>query len=220
MASTPIPSPELTQIATRVIAGLIGWRWTWPRRTVQEVYRIPYGCSSLLLYGRPTSQADVASVVDINGNPITPFEVSNGYRVDFPSWWGSTGIWTDTNWPPLPYLFPGQYQRVGFTKITVVYTYGSPPPLDIQRAIDQLARQFALAECGQQCQLPERVTNVTREGVSWTLIDPQDFLDNGRTGLYFVDLILKTYTGAPARSAVWSPERGVPRRLSSVQVTV
>ena len=59
-----------------------------------------------------------------------------------------------------------------------------------------------------ECVLPQRVTPISRQGVSWTLLDPQDFLDNGRTGIYHVDLFLRTVNPdrARLRSRVFSPD--------------
>ena len=213
--TTPIPSPELQLIATRIMSGLLGWRWTWPPRRVTEKYQVPYGCQTVTLWGRPV--LTVHSVLDQQTQPIN-FELSGGHRLDFPNWWGGNGLWIDSNYPPSPYLWPNMFPRPGTTIITVEYTYGSEPAPDVQRAIDQLADQFARADMGGACQLPERVTSVVRDGVSWTLIDPQDFLDKGRTGLYYVDLVLKVYSGGKTRSMVVSPEAPPPRRLSSVQV--
>ena len=77
--------------------------------------------------------------------------------------------------------------------ITVVYTYGTAPPPLGKMAARELAKQFILyATDSDECKIPERVTSVSREGVSWTLLDPQDFLEDGRTGIYAVDMFLKT----------------------------
>jgi hypothetical protein len=66
---------------------------------------------------------------------------------------------------------------------------------------------------GETCSLPTRVSNVTRQGVSFTILDPFDFLTNGRTGLYTVDLFLSTYNpnGLRRPSRAWSPDLPMTR---------
>jgi hypothetical protein len=76
-------------------------------------------------------------------------------------------------------------------------------------AAKALADQFVLAMQGsEECTLPQRVTSISRQGMSMTLLDPQDFLDKGRTGIYQVDLFLTTINpdGARLRSRVFSPD--------------
>jgi len=50
-----------------------------------------------------------------------------------------------------------------------------------------LAGEQAKAAAGQKCSLPERISNISRQGVSWTVVDGQDFYDKGRTGIDRVD---------------------------------
>jgi hypothetical protein len=96
--------------------------------------------------------------------------------------------------------------------VTVTYRYGAPPPALGRIAAKALADQYVLAmEDSDECTLPQRVTQISRQGMSWTLLDPQDFLDKGRTGIYQVDLFLSTVNpdGARMRARVFSPD--IPR---------
>jgi hypothetical protein len=96
--------------------------------------------------------------------------------------------------------------------VTVTYTYGAPPPALGRIAAKALADQYILAMSNdEECMLPQRVTQISRQGMSWTLLDPQDFLDKGRTGIYQVDLFLTTVNpdGARLRARVFSPD--IPR---------
>lgn len=107
--------------------------------------------------------------------------------------------------------------------VEVTYTFGAPPPSLGKRAAKELADQFILAATGDdECSLPQRVTSVSRQGMSWTLLDPQDFLDKGLTGLYLVDLFLRTANpnGAQLRARVFSPDvpRGKTRRVTQPTV--
>lgn len=98
--------------------------------------------------------------------------------------------------------------------IRVCYEFGSTITAAARRAVIQLAHEI-LAECLgdvvpelSDCQLPERVTSVSREGLSYQILDPQQFLERGRTGVSSVDLWLSTInpTGAKRPSGVWTPD--------------
>jgi hypothetical protein len=95
-------------------------------------------------------------------------------------------------------------------RVVVTYGYGVNPPQAGVDAAVALAEQFVLATTDPgACELPQRVTSVSRQGVDVTLLDPQEFLTDGRTGLYSVDLFLAAENpGGRARvpSAVWSPQ--------------
>lgn len=85
-------------------------------------------------------------------------------------------------------------------EIEVSYTYGAVPPTAGIDAAIRLANELILAEKGSdQCSLPLRVTSITRQNVSMTVMDPQEFLDNGKTGIYSVDLFIKAYNPDGAR---------------------
>jgi hypothetical protein len=220
--TAPVPSPDLTAIATRVMSNLLGQRWTWPRRRVVDTYRVPYQTRIIRLWGTPVSA--VWSVKGPTGQLVeqAEWQLNNGNQIWFlqpQEWWWPGGLYDIAAPPPwFNMSWYGTRQPPGSRDITVDYAYGSPPPPDIDRAINQLAQQFALADaCSPNCKLPERVTSVAREGISYTLIDPQDFLTQGRTGLYFVDLVIGSY-GGKARSSIMSPELPPPRRISSVVV--
>jgi hypothetical protein len=101
----------------------------------------------------------------------------------------------------------------------VQFTYGREPPEIAKRAAAELACQLALS-CSPTgagtCRLPQRVQSISRQGVSMTVLDPFNFLDNGRTGLYICDLFLATYNPSGVRrpGAVMSPDWG--RRVRRV----
>lgn len=94
--------------------------------------------------------------------------------------------------------------------VTVRYEYGALPPASGHLAALKIANELIESlEPDGDCTLPQRVTSVSRQGVSWTLLDTQDFLEQGRTGIYEVDLFLKTYNPANALrpSRVYSVDR-------------
>lgn len=100
--------------------------------------------------------------------------------------------------------------------VEVSYTYGSPPPASGRAAARILATELVkFYEDDDTCALPQRVTSVTRQGVTYTILDNQSFIDEMRTGIYAVDLFLKTANPdrARARSRVFSPDLGRARRI-------
>ena len=103
------------------------------------------------------------------------------------------------------------------SRVEVTYTYGSPPPTAGRAAARVLATELVkLYEGDDTCALPQRVTSISRQGVSYTLLDSQDFIDELRTGIYAIDLFLKTANPdkARARSRVFSPDIPRARRIT------
>lgn len=96
--------------------------------------------------------------------------------------------------------------------IEVTYTYGIEPPTIGKMAARTLAIEFAKLWAGDDdCALPQRITSISRQGVSYTILDRQDFIEEMRTGLYAVDLFLKSVNPdkARAKARVFTPD--VPR---------
>lgn len=103
------------------------------------------------------------------------------------------------------------------SNVEVTYTYGTPPPTAGKAAARILATELVkLYEGDDTCALPQRVTSVSRQGVSYTLLDSQDFIDELRTGIYAIDLFLKTSNPdrARARARVFSPDVPKARRVT------
>lgn len=95
---------------------------------------------------------------------------------------------------------------------SVVYRTGTPVPAGGRMAVALLAAQLWKA-CGAgrgKCQLPERVTEIVRDGVTYSLLDNWHLqvFQSGRTGLSRVDLWLATVNphGARAPMRAWSPD--------------
>ncbi len=103
------------------------------------------------------------------------------------------------------------------SQVEVTYTYGSPPPTAGRAAARVLATELVkLYEDDDTCALPQRVTSISRQGVSYTLLDNQDFIDELKTGIYAIDLFLKTVNPdkARARARVFSPDQPRARRIT------
>jgi hypothetical protein len=102
------------------------------------------------------------------------------------------------------------------SNVEVTYTYGTPPPAAGRAAARILATELVkLYEGDDSCALPQRVTSIARQGVTYTVLDSQDYIDNLRTGIYAVDMFLKTANpdGARTRSRVFSPDTPRARRI-------
>lgn len=103
------------------------------------------------------------------------------------------------------------------TYVEVTYTYGTPPPSSGRAAARLLATELVKSyEGDDSSSLPQRVTSIVRQGVTYTVLDQQDFIDELRTGIYAVDLFLKSVNPdkARARSRVFSPDTARARRIT------
>lgn len=106
--------------------------------------------------------------------------------------------------------------------IEVTYTYGQQPPTAGRHAARLFAIELVKLWEGDPCALPDRVTSVTRQGISYTILDNQDFLENFRTGIYAIDIFLKTANPAKALapSKVFSPDIPRARRMAPARPKV
>jgi hypothetical protein len=151
--------------------------------------------SRIRLRGRPVTK--IHAVRRRDGAIISPSEY---YLVDHSTLQAAAGVpWTPCN-----------------TEVT--YSYGTYPPTLGKMAARTLAMEFAKLWSGaDDCALPERVTSISRQGVTYTVLDSQDFIDDLRTGLYSIDLFLKSTNPdrARAKARVFSPDVPRARRYST-----
>jgi len=101
--------------------------------------------------------------------------------------------------------------------IEISYSYGAEPPVLGKMAARRVAIEFIkLWEEDETCALPQRVTSISRQGVSYTVLDSQDFLQEMRFGIYEIDLFLKAVNPnkAQKRSKVYSPDIPKARRYT------
>lgn len=139
----------------------------------------------------------IHTVRDRDGNVVDPKKY---YLADHSTIYGAP----NANWNPF--------------NVEVTYTYGTPPPSAGRAAAKLLATELVkMYEGDDTCALPQRVTSISRQGVSYTILDNQDFLENMRTGIYAVDMFLKTANPdkARARARVFSPDTNRARRISA-----
>lgn len=129
------------------------------------------------LRGRPVTR--IISMRNKNGQILDP---NSYYLVDH----STIHIKAGTPWTPC--------------NVEITYAYGVPVPTAGKMAARKLAIEFARLWAGDEmCELPQRVTSVSRQGVSYTILDNQEFIEELRTGLYEIDLFLKTVNPDNAR---------------------
>lgn len=73
---------------------------------------------------------------------------------------------------------------------SVTYTRGNPPPPGTAKLVGLLAKEFLAACNGGKCRLPRRVRSVTRQGVTYDMVDPTDIYESGKTGIPEIDVWL------------------------------
>lgn len=150
--------------------------------------------SRIRLRGRPVTK--IHSMRNRTGSIINP---SNYYLVDH----AVIHVKAGTAWTPC--------------NTEVTYSYGTPVPVAGKMAAKTLATEFIkLWTEDETCQLPQRVTSVSRQGVSYTILDNQEFIEELRTGLLVVDLFLKTVNPDNARrkAKVFSVDNPRARRYA------
>lgn len=146
-----------------------------PLRAVASVAARGYTSSltvgAVLMHGGSIRFLDTLTVSDSGLLPTLALEL------DFAHWFAR---WVLNCYPAGPEL------------LSVVYNVGSTVTASARQAVIALAHELYLqvspcAECGE-CRLPDRTTNVTREGLSYNVTDPLDPTSSGGTGLPDVDL--------------------------------
>jgi hypothetical protein len=148
--------------------------------------------SRVKLRGRPVTR--IITIRNRNGLILDP---STYYLVDH----STIHIKAGTPWTPC--------------NVEITYAYGITVPTAGKMAARKLAIEFARLWSGDDmCELPQRVTSVSRQGVSYTILDNQEFIDELRTGIYEIDLFLKVVNPDNARrkSKVFSVDQPRARK--------
>lgn len=99
---------------------------------------------------------------------------------------------------------------------SITVTAGTPVPKMGQLAVGELLQQLVNACTGAPCQLPPNVSQIVRQGVSLTLLDPDTVFAAGRLGLRLCDLFLSTVNpqGIQDRARVYDPSSLSPWRAT------
>lgn len=97
----------------------------------------------------------------------------------------------------------------------VSYLQGEAIPAGGDLVAGVLACELAKSICGDtSCRLPQRVTSVTRQGVTLAMLDDFRGLDQGYTGIWAIDSWISAANNPPKRSTVSSPDVPVPRQTT------
>ena len=98
----------------------------------------------------------------------------------------------------------------------VRYLRGLPVPTALANAYAALACEYAKACLGLPCRLPSRVSSISRQGVTISMVDIADLLRNGLTGLWEVDQVIAALNpnGLHGRTRFYSPELMEPRQIT------
>lgn len=191
--------------------GVVGGPWT-PALIDGRMYNISCGCigecgcSPLCELILNPYAYDILQV-RLDGAVLPP----TAYRVDDNRRLVRTdgGCWPDCQELARPDTEPGTW--------SVTYRTGVPVPPGGRMAVTDLAIQLWRACQGNKsCALPERVTQVVREGITYTLLDNLEVFERGRTGLNRVDLWLTSVNPYAARAPMraWSPDTIRSRRTT------
>lgn len=171
---------------------------------------------------RTGCRCGIVSEIDLGLYPLVDAEVSIGgevlpagsWRIDDERWLVRLD---GERWPVRQDLSVEDDDEGAFV---VAATYGTAPPLSGVGAVIALACQLAMSRDpsrASECALPKRVTTVTRQGLTVLALDPFDFLEHGRTGIYEVDQFLAAVNpkkaGAPPRIVTPGTHRRRFRRV-------
>ena len=178
-------------------------------------------CASSMEYMFPTS-VKIAQVV-VNGVRLQP-------GIDYVLWNQRRLIRMATTTPPpapnSPQVWPccqSPYVPPNSEGAWYVdYAWGKPVPPEGKLAALTLAIELAKAYSGNNSDLPGRVTNIARQGVTAVVMDPLTFVEKGLTGLPTVDLfiMLTNPYGLQRRASITSPDSIAPEVLPAYQEMV
>lgn len=157
-------------------------------------YWVPLSLSMIRPFQVRLPRPDVTAIIaaEIDGVPFTAYRRSGNYAIR-----------TDG----------GGWPVVNTTRIT--YQFGRKVPHSGKLAALSLAAELGKAFAGQKCGLPARVTSVTRQGISFDMLESLEVLREGITGLYTVDqwLLSANFDKRKQSGSVWSPDVIVARQV-------
>jgi|PlaIllAssembly_1097288.scaffolds.fasta_scaffold00252_5 hypothetical protein len=165
------------------------------------------GCAAVEAITLPGSPRSIVSVV-IDGVTLDP----SAYRLD-----ARQLIRTDGGTWPECQDFNVNAGEIGSWEVT--YLTGRPVPVGGQIAAGVYSCEILKALCDDDaCSLPARVQTVTRQGVTVGFLDPMTFLEDGLTGVYIVDMWIRSVNpyGAKQRARIRrADQKKLGRRVRS-----
>lgn len=151
----------------------------------------------------PVASIDEVIVDDAVVDPAT-------YRVDEGMWLVRTKDADSSDcWP----MFQDYNRDSGENTFYVTYQQGIAVPGLLARAAGELACEWAKSCIGAPCRLPQRVASVARQGVSISMVNIDDLLAKGLTGIFTVDQVIRNFNpfGLVSRVRISSPDSPVNR---------
>lgn len=138
--------------------------------------------------------------VTVDGVLVDPsaYKVDNGrwlVRIDGGCWPEYADLSTDTD------------------RFEVLYVRGEPVPQALLDAAGIVACEFAKSFQSQDCRLPARLSNLTRQGVTMSALDMDSLTRRGYVGIPEVDAVIHALNphGLTHRPRVMSPDMQPPR---------
>lgn len=190
-----------------------GYWWsegTWLPYIFNGVWRNCSGCTGVsngCCTCQPACQvwlppkAHSVTEVIVDGDVVDPAT----YRLDDYQWLVRThNESTEDCWPACQDF----NQNSGDDTFFVTYLKGTAVPSILLRAAGELACEWAKACTGADCRLPGRITNIARQGVSISMVNTEELLRNGLTGIFTVDQVIRNFNphGLSRRLRIDSPD--------------
>lgn len=170
--------------ATYALWMLSGERFHGPQCWIED-YRPIQGYYRIQLRQWPVSEVVAVSRVDLCADTVGATGVG-----DIVSSWcdlGAGEVQVGNNATSTSWGTAGCGSAPNGSIIRVHYRTANNLPAGADLAAARLAEEYLKAYQGKECSLPERVTSISRQGASWTILDPQDFLQDGLTGIGPID---------------------------------
>ncbi len=188
----------MLDVSSLVLYELTGRRW--PGECEDVVYPTGAECMEWLRTGHRKRRG-----FKLPGYPVTSIEevVIDGEVVDPARYRVDDGRWL-IYIPPVPYSSGDRQnwpnvndERLELGSVgtwSIDYFYGNGPPPGGREMAAVLGCELAKSCSGEDgdgsCRLPQRVTSITRQGVSMAVLDPLTLFSDGLTGLPEVDLFV------------------------------
>lgn len=175
-----------------------GWHESWGHCRCADMRRCGCGGLSEVRLG---VDHPVLGILSVRVDGVTLIEGTD-YRLDDAGWLVRLD---DETWPSCQDL---SLAATAVDTWDVSFAYGRVPTTLGILAAKTAACEFYQLCAGGTCKLPSRIRTLTRQGMEVGFIDPQEFLAEGRTGLYAVDLFLSAerYDAAHQGTVVASPD--------------
>lgn len=160
---------------------------------------------------RPDLRGEGTTYFDLGRYPVTHVTSVkvNGETLPTSAYWLQDGRFLvrvdGQQWPSTQKFWLDDSEEETFS---VRLVWGTTPPPAVRSATRRLACEIMSLNTGGPTSLSDRVTSVVRQGITREVVSADDFLREGRTGIYEVDLVLTAYNrdGQAALPAVMNPD--------------